>query len=219
VVDVLRKGTGDELEVFDGSGQVAAARITSVDRQTVHVSLSPTRRIPPPDVSIHLYQALPKTGKMEWIVQKSTEFGARRIVPLRSAHVVPRWSGDQAARKVDRWRSVAKNAARQCGSAWIPEIAAVADLAAVVGGTDVPRVMLLADLQLQARPLKEILTELRLDPPDSVGLVVGPEGDFSGAETDSMISAGWIPVGLGPRVLRTETAALYIVGACTYEFE
>ena len=219
MVDVLRKRPGDELEVFDGSGRIAAARVTSVDRKTVHVSLSAPRRVPPPAVSIHLYQALPKTGKMEWIVQKSTELGARRIVPLRCAHAVPRWSGEQAARKVERWRSIARNAARQCGSAWIPEIAAVAELADVVGATDVPGVMLLADLQPQARPLKEVLAGLRSTPPASVGLVVGPEGDFSAAETDQMTSAGYIPVHLGPRVLRTETAALYIVGACAYEFD
>lgn len=219
MVDVLRKGPGDDLEVFDGSGQVAAARITSVDRKTVYVSLSMPRRVPPPAVSIHLYQALPKTGKMEWIIQKATELGARRIVPVRTAHAVPRWSGDQAARKVDRWRSVAREAARQCGSAWIPEIAAVADLADAVGAAGVPGVMLLADLRPQARPLKEVLAEFRSSPPAAVGLVVGPEGDFSAAETDLMTSAGWIPVRLGRRVLRTETAALYIVGACAYEFE
>ncbi len=214
-LNVLRATVGTSLELFDGSGRIAEAEIVAAQRGTITLHVSRSWSVAAPEPTFHLLQALPRAQKMDLIIQKATELGVTSIVPVRTEHAMVRLEGDRARKKVERWQTVALAAARQCGAAWVPVIQPVQDLAAVAG-SEVR--LLVGELGKGSRPLKEVLSEARAEAVGGLGVVIGPEGDFSDAEREVLRAAGAIPVSLGPSVLRTETAALYALSALRYEF-
>lgn len=212
---VLRAAPGTSLELFDGAGRVAEAEIVVVQRGAVTVRVLKAWSVPAPAPSFHLLQALPKAQKMDLIIQKATELGVASIVPVRTEHAVVRLQGNRARKKVERWQTVALAAARQCGTAWVPVVQPVQDLEAAAAGQDR---LLVGDLAEGSRPLKEVLAGARGEAVSSLGVMIGPEGDFSDSERAILRASGGIPVRLGPTILRTETAALYALSALRYEF-
>lgn len=197
---VLRLQPGDEVELFDGAGVAASAKIASVGEEVaVEVLEVRTAHAAPP---IAIAQALPKGDKLELVIQKATELGAAAIVPFSSARAVVKLDADKASARVERWRKIAREAARQCGRADTPEVTELQDLAGVL-----------------ARPGKKGLlyegaTDVRLGAfLDAAGsepltLLIGPEGGFADEEVARAREAGASIVGLGSRILRTETVAL-----------
>lgn len=192
---VLRLRAGDLLEIFDGLGGRFAAELESADSVRVGARVAEEARA----LDVVLAQGLAKGEKMDLVVQKATELGVSRIVPLVAERSVVKLSAERGASRTERFRRIAQEAARQCGRADVPAIDEPQPLEAVLQ-TD--RLCLLLDpaqplrLSAAARGVSRLL------------LAIGPEGGFSPREVDLSQRAGALTVGLGPLVLRTETAGL-----------
>jgi 16S rRNA (uracil1498-N3)-methyltransferase len=122
IKSVLRLKRGSTLILFDGSGAACDAVIRKLDKDGIRVEVTDKRHIPSDDILVTLYQALPKSNKMDLIIQKASELGIRKIVPFLSARSVPRLAPQGSQAKVTRWRKIALEASRQCGRTDIPEI-------------------------------------------------------------------------------------------------
>ena len=218
--NVLRLGAGDRVAVFDGCGREASADIVSVATAGVALKLSEPTLTPAPQCAITLAQAVPKGKNMDLIVQKAVELGAARVAPLLSERTVVQLAPAEAEKKRLKWQDIALEACKQCGQNHLPEITAPAAPKAFFERGLCSELLLVASLQPDARPLKSVLAEFvsshsRL--PQSVTVLVGPEGDFSPDEIALAKDHGCIPISLGPIILRTETAALYCLSVLAHE--
>ena len=154
---------------------------------------------------------------MDLIIQKATELGASEIVPVLTERAVVRLKEDRGAGKQDRWEKIALNAAKQCGAAWLPKIAPVQTLKDFLAARRAFGALFVCALDENARPIGEAIQAIRARPVSSVGVLVGPEGDFSAAEMEFIRAVGAISVSLGGSVLRSETAAIYALSILRYE--
>jgi 16S rRNA (uracil1498-N3)-methyltransferase len=223
--DVLRGKAGDTVLAFDGRGREAEARLAvrggrgGTDAREITLQVLRGVSQAGPAVAITLIQALPKGTRMDWIVEKATELGVRAIVPAVTERVVARLSAGQRGERRERWRRVACGAAKQCGTAWIPDIMPVTEFGelGVFCRFDLFAVGSLAG---DARPLRAVAGEWRSAGrlPGSVGILIGPEGDLTPQELGQAARMGAVPVSFGRRVLRVETAALYALSVLAYEF-
>ena len=209
---MLRARDGDALDVVDSSGRTFSARVADA-RGRPRAVLERERFAPlPRRLELTLAQGVPKGAKMDYVVEKATELGVARIVPIATARTI----GDGARDgKVERWRRLAKSAAAQCGRREVTEIAEVtryADFVAALGAYD--RVLVPWELAERA-PLRERLPGL-LDGARRVAIAIGPEGGLSHAEAEAATAAGAELVSLGDRILRTETAGLVACAVVAY---
>ena len=178
--------------------------------------------IPPLPYQVTLLQAIPKGKIIESIVQKATELGAARVVPLLSERVVAQLDDDTAEDKVEKWRLIAIEAIKQCGSAWLPQIDKPMSPKAFLARGEKFDLPLIASLQPDRRHPRELFKAFfaeRHRLPQSVCVWVGPEGDFTPAEMSAVKSAGASPITLGRLVLRSETAAIYCLSVLNYELQ
>jgi 16S rRNA (uracil1498-N3)-methyltransferase len=210
---VLRLASGDALTLFDGAGREVEARVARVGRAETELALceTPAGGAAPaaePRAAIVLLVAVPRGGRMELVVQKTTELGVSRIVPVLAARAVARPEPGRRA----RWLKIAREAARQCGRADVPAVEAPLPLAAALELPDLPARRFALWEAAEGRSLRRSLA----DEPDPAptAVLVGPEGGFAREEIDVAGAAGFLPVGLGPRILRVETAAIIAVGLC-----
>jgi 16S rRNA (uracil1498-N3)-methyltransferase len=217
LLHVLRAREGQRVDVFNGEGGTGEAEILSIRKKSVALRVVSRRQTPKPDVGLVLIQALPREQKMDLIVQKATELGVDRIIPVLTEHAVVRLGADQAGDKKARWEKIVLNAAKQSGVAWLPTIETPRPLSDVLATHPPYDLFLVCALHEAARPLKDVLSQTPRKQPLTAAVVVGPEGDFSAAELDAIRAAGAIPVDLGGSVLRTETAALYALSVLRYE--
>lgn len=217
LLHVLRRAPGDAVELFNGLGGVAEATIESADRGNVTVLVHRRRQFQRPAPLITLIQALPREQKLDFILQKATELGVARILPILTENAVVKIKADRTDGKKTRWDKIILNAARQCGSAWLPELEPARTLKDMLAGGVSSELVLVCALTPEARPLKDLLRS-RGTAPASVAVLVGPEGDFSPSELQAILAAGAQPANLGSTVLRSETAAVYAIGALRYEF-
>ena len=204
---VLRLRRGDAIVLFNGEGGEFSAELTRVSRGDAHAHVisrqTPERESP---LVVALAQCLSSGDRMDATLQKSTELGVSRIVPIASERSIVRLSSDRADRRVAHWRNVVIAACEQCGRNVVPEIGAIIGFDGFIGEsvTDGLRLLLARDAD---RDLK------RLEPPRKVTLLVGPEGGLAPGERQRAERRGFIPVRFGPRVLRTETAPLAAIAA------
>jgi 16S rRNA (uracil1498-N3)-methyltransferase len=216
---VLRLKVGDTLNVFDGRGHEAQARIAEVAKDSVHLAIlqqSSTAVLP---CRITLAQAIPKKS-MDLIVEKATELGVARIVPLVSERSVVKL--DEDSKKLDRWRDIALEACKQCGNNWLPEIQSPQKTRDFLSSLPKHDLKLIGSLQSDAKRLKSILSDASMrQRPDAltVLILIGPEGDFTPAELTLAKSAGCLPLSLGPLVLRADTAAIYALSILHHELQ
>jgi 16S rRNA (uracil1498-N3)-methyltransferase len=168
-------------------------------------------------VRITLAQALPKGDKMEFIVQKATELGAARVIPFRSSRTIPRRTEERAAKRLERWRRIAAEAAEQCGRGDVPEIAETVSYAEALGMARPGSVKILFWESETEHSVREILKTEEVRSSKEFFLVVGPEGGLSGEEAQTAREAGFLTASLGRLVLRVETAALAILAIFQYE--
>lgn len=201
-VQVLRLQPGHEITLFNGMGGQWVAEVLKMGRSDVQVRVGahdPVER--EAGRSVTLAVGMPANERMDWLVEKATECGVSRIVPLHTQHSVVRLSAERATRKQAHWQGIAQAACEQCGRNRVPVIEPVADFAQFVRSAQGMRVVLsLAD---GAQPLApQVVAEA------ACTVLAGPEGGLSSTEDALARSAGFLPATLGPRVLRAETAAL-----------
>jgi 16S rRNA (uracil1498-N3)-methyltransferase len=221
-IHVVRVRLGERVVVMDGVGHELLCEVTGTGRHQVDLAVRQRVELPRLPFRLTLLQAITKAKSMDLIIQKATELGAARVVPIVSERSVARPDPDHPTRKVEQWRAVAIEAIKQCGAPWLPELDAPVPPAAFVAARPPCAVMLLASLQPGARHPRECLRAAREQgqmPPNDVAVWVGPEGDFTPAELQTIQSAGAQPIRLGPLVLRSETAALYCLAFLSYELQ
>ena len=211
IVDVLRKRAGGSIVIVDSAAQEFVATL-DVDRGDVRARL--VESIPHARAEssreIVLAQAIPKGQKLDYVVEKATELGVTRVIPVRSSRSV----AGASENKLTRWRNLARSAAQQSGRTRIPEIDAPFDFAAIVAEIRNFDAAVFA-WELAREPLRATLQAV--GEARSILLIVGPEGGFSHEEAEAAIAAGAHPVSLGARILRTETAPLVLISAVLYE--
>ncbi|HEX9935061.1 MAG TPA: RsmE family RNA methyltransferase [bacterium] len=205
---VLRKKAGDTVVAVDGCGKAYDVRIRSIGRGTATAEITRVReRAGEPNVELTLAQGLVKGGRFDWLVEKATEIGVVRIIPVHSKNCVVRTLSEH---KMERLRKIALSAVKQSGRSLIPEITPVCPFDAVVESAAVYDVRLIADLAAG----EETATADRIRNPvpfRKVLCLVGPEGGLDGTEMKRALDGGFRPISLGPRRLRSETAGIVLV--------
>jgi 16S rRNA (uracil1498-N3)-methyltransferase len=217
LTDVLRVGVGDPVVVSNGQGGSAEGVIGEVTGRGVLVRILDRQYQSGDGVLMTLIQAVPKAQKMDWIIQKATEIGVWSILPVMTDRGVVKLEEERADKRTSRWQRIAVEAARQCRTAWIPKVEPVAPLGDVLSRSLPLDILLIGSLEPDASSLKTYLAGIRKQGLKSMGLMIGPEGDFSPREFELARKAGAVPVSYGSRVLRVETASLY--GLCVLQYE
>jgi 16S rRNA (uracil1498-N3)-methyltransferase len=208
---VLRQGRGDEILLLDGRGTACRVRIDSLARNGGQATVLERRQETETALPVHLLQALPKGDKMDLILQKGTELGIGCFSPLRTDRSVPQLTESRETQRLQRWQKIVREAARQSCRSLLPEVHPLRSLdEALARSKEDLRLMLWEEGSL---PLAEGLPS---EPPRSVALLVGPEGGFTAKEADSARQAGFVPVRLGPRIMRSETAGFAVAAILQY---
>ncbi len=206
---VLRLRAGNAIRIFDGLGNALDATIGSIEGKRVMLdNLQPLAEQREPALRIVLAQAMSTSEKMDWVVQKATELGAAEFVPVQTRRSVAKLVGPRAAKRAEHWHNVAISACEQCGRNTLPQLHQPQELDTWLEATRLApgsKFILLPEGtgKLQSQPV----------PQTRVTLLIGPEGGFTDDEADAAQRACFVPVLLGPRVLRTETAAVAGIAA------
>ncbi|HSI83663.1 MAG: 16S rRNA (uracil(1498)-N(3))-methyltransferase [Candidatus Methylacidiphilales bacterium] len=219
-LNVIRQQPGDLCTIFDGKGLEVKARIVGTEGGRVRFQTVTTARAPRAADTIVLAQALTKTKSMDLIIQKATELGVGEIYPLQSDRSISQVDGDRADTKSEKWRQLTIEAAKQSGQNWLPEVKGPQKVRSFVEDPAHNKSLkLIASLQPEARHIKTVLREQLPTLGDSRRIIVmiGPEGDFTPAEIGEARARGFLPVSLGPIILRSETAAFFVLSAVAYE--
>ena len=217
--NVLRTKPGETVRIIDGKGNVYTAQIleTHDDRLSSEALIRSHEFHPPVPPEITLFQGLPKNDKMELILQKTTELGVTRVVPLHSKYALQKPSQN----RYERWHRVLISATKQSERAWLPELCNAQEFDVSLKQLDrFSFCLILSPDRDQESQIQHIQTVLREAPrPVSIALFVGPEGGFSDQEVTRAIESGCRLVTLGRNILRTETAAIAAVTVATYEYQ
>jgi 16S rRNA (uracil1498-N3)-methyltransferase len=216
---VMRQNVGDHFGVFDGHGHEAKARITEIAKDAVKFTVLAKAASPRPAHPVWLAQALTKAKSMDLIIEKATELGVSELAPLQSDHSVAHVDDEKADAKVEKWKKLTIEAAKQCGQNWLPVVRAPQAPKDFVNALPKGAVKLIASLQAEAKPLKTVLREQlpTIKPGTPIVVMIGPEGDFTPAEIGAARAAGFLPVSLGKIILRAETAAFFVLSSVAYE--
>jgi 16S rRNA (uracil1498-N3)-methyltransferase len=211
---VLRMQVGDSCVVVAPDGSAAVAVIKSITSSEVMLSLTAViddNKEPP--VKIILVQGLPKSDKMDYIVQKAVELGVYKVIPMHAAHSVVQYTDQKKAARVERWQKIAAEAAKQCRRSLIPQISNIQSLHEVLSSLEgKAEIIMLYEGQTKVR-LRDILT---MSHAEAIAIIVGPEGGFSDEEVGLASRRGAAIATMGPRILRTETASVAAVAAVMY---
>ena len=215
---VLRMQVGDKLQLVSDDGVSALAEITAFAENLVTVHcLEKISESHEPKVKITLAQGLAKGEKMDFIIQKAVELGACSVVPVAMEHSVVRLEAAKAAKKVERWQKIAESAAKQSKRDIIPKVQPVQTMSQMLASNDCAVKIIAYECEdrlglkaaLQAAAAQGEITDLLL--------IIGPEGGISEMELEQARQAGAVPVSLGKRILRAETAGLVAMSAIFYE--
>ena len=204
---VLRKRAGDEVELFDGRGRVAGARIIGARKELVELQIeSETRHAPLPH-AVQVLPALIKGEAFEWLLEKAVELGAAAVRPVITANSVMQWDAAHAEKKLAKWRRHMQEAAKQCHTPFLPELHEPVALADLLAATDHEALRLVPALFGQVRSLVKVVADWG-PRTHRAQVLIGPEGDFLPEELQAAVTAGFQPVTLGPLILRAETATV-----------
>jgi len=208
-IQVLRLAQGGLITLFNGEGGEYSATLTHIERRgaTVEIKAHHPRDIELP-FAITLAQALPEGSKMDWIIEKAVELGVSGFQPLAAQRCVVRLSAERAEKKMGHWRGIIESASEQSGRNRLAALAPLQDYKQWITQQDMHRRIILTPRAQQSLP-----DWARHQGPQAVTLVIGPEGGLSEQEEDLALRHGALPLAMGPRILRTETAALAAVGA------
>ncbi len=214
----LRMAAGEEITVCDMKGGVHRCILTALDGETVKAEIvESAAAMTESPLKIHLFQAYPKSDKLEFIIQKAVELGVSQITPFESERVIKRPKSDKAERLCERHNKIAEEAAKQCGRARLPRVSTPVSFEEMLREASAYPLCLFCYEGDGTRSLRAICEEN----PDvrEVALVVGSEGGFSAKEAEAARVAGVAMTGLGKRILRCETAPLFALSvlSCLYE--
>ena len=222
-VQVLRLQPGERILLFNGRGDGQPgsegefeATVERMGRSDVDVTLGAyTATAREAARAIHLVVAMPANDRMDWLIEKATELGAASIQPVMSERSVLRLKAERADKKVAHWRGIAIAASEQCGRNRLPVIHEVATLSDWLKSSakQAPAFDAAAKLLLSLQPGTRPLAEATAGSTGALTFLSGPEGGFSPAEEAAAIASGFVPVTLGPRILRAETAPLAVLAA------
>lgn len=209
---VLRLKAGEPVEIFDGAGRAAAAVVAEVGKRSVAVDVRREWTAHRPEPGVHLIVALIKGERFDWMLQKATELGAASIQPVAAARSVVRLEPAEVFRRLEKWRQVSIEAAKQCGHLVLPDIRALlppvaAFRAAATGRRGIPA------LHPGGVPLAGFLSAAH----GETTFAIGPEGDWTPEEVDDARTCGFVPLELGRHVLRSETAAVHVLSVAAHE--
>lgn len=208
---VLRLSVGARIVLLNGRGDACLARIDQLERRQALATVETRWHETETALPLELIQALPKGDKLDLVLQKGTELGIRCFQPALTQRSVALPDAGRARNRQERWERIVQEAARQSHRGVLPEVKPLAPLAEILAR---PRQGLKLVLwEDGARPLGEALPET---PPAAVTLLIGPEGGLAREEVAAILAAGFLPVHLGPRILRTETAGLAATGILQY---
>jgi 16S rRNA (uracil1498-N3)-methyltransferase len=200
----LRLRVGDSISVFNGNNGEFSASVVTIERNSVVIQIdSPIDTATESNLKLHLVQGISRGERMDFVVQKATELGVKRISPVLTEYGVVKLDAARAAKRRDHWQAVAESACEQSGRTRPPLIDAPMDLNAWFGARAKE-----PDTDLILRPGATTALAAIDSPKTKVCLLIGPEGGFSNKEYEDAEVSGFAAVSLGPRVLRTETAAV-----------
>ena len=219
---VMRMEVGDKIICVEPNGKAAICEIAKITDEQVLADVVQWKdeksELP---ISITIASGLPKGDKLEWIIQKGTELGAREFIPFSARRSVVKWDDKKAVKKVERWQKIAKEAAEQSHRGIVPDVLSPMNFKALLEKSKNFQYKLVA-FEEESRNGETSLFSTALQkmkPGESLLLVFGPEGGLDDEEVRLLQENDFILCGLGPRILRTETAPLYALAAISYHFE
>ncbi|WZY00965.1 16S rRNA (uracil(1498)-N(3))-methyltransferase [Bacillus sp. FSL W7-1360] len=222
IVRVMRMQAGDEIVCLNQAGRGVRAILAVLSIDTVEAEivseLSLTVELP---VHVTIAQGMPKGDKLELIVQKGTELGAREFLPFFAARTIVKWDAKKAEKKTARLAKIAKEAAEQSYRQFVPEVASPLSSQALLKKMATYDCVIVCDEEVAKSGEPKMLKQafMSLERNQTVLVIVGPEGGLTREEVADFQAQGAYCCGLGPRILRTETAALYVLSALSYHLE
>ena len=219
IKNVLRMKVGEELEISDGNNKKYLCEIESMSSDEVCAIIKEELNVDTELPSkIYLFQGLPKSDKMELIVQKAVELGVFEIIPVATKRAVVKLDDKKASKKIERWQAIAESGAKQSGRNVIPEVKKVmAFREAVQYAKSLDILLVPYELAEGMAETKTLISNIK--PGQSVGFFIGPEGGFETSEVEYAIENGAKAITLGKRILRTETAGLTTLSILMYHLE
>lgn len=214
----LRMAVGEKIEVVDTEKTVYFCSLTRFEEKEVLAQVIEERQAESePKYEILLFQALPKSDKMETIIQKSTECGACQIIPFRSERCIVKLDNKDAERKRERWQKIAEGGAKQSGRGVIPIVHTVMDFEPAIEMALESSLVIFCNEREEACTLKSALEEAKID--GKISVIIGAEGGFSEREAKHITQKGAKSVSLGKRILRCETAPTFVLSCISYHTE
>lgn len=216
IMNVLRLGRGDVIQIVADDGTVARGEITDINDHAVTVHCHEiVAESHEPTVNITLAQGLAKGEKMDFVIQKAVELGVKSVIPVLMEHSVVRLTEERALKRVERWQKIALAAAKQCKRECVPKIFPMQAFKNLFVTKDYDLILLAYEGELETS-LKSVLREQKYS---NILLIIGPEGGLSQEEIETATAKGARTISLGRRILRTETAGLAAVAGIMYEYE
>jgi 16S rRNA (uracil1498-N3)-methyltransferase len=222
IVRVMRMQIGDQIVCVDSEGKSAVCKIAEItDEQVVAGVVQWNEDLSELPISITIASGLPKGDKLEWIIQKGTEMGAHEFLPFSAARSVVKWDEKKAAKKIERWQKIAKEAAEQSHRSFLPEVVSPITFKSLLKKSKDYHYKLVAyeEESKNGEITNFPFTLQQIKKGESLLLVFGPEGGLTEDEVKLLRENDFSLCGLGPRILRTETAPLYTLAAISYHFE
>lgn len=219
IKNVLRMKTGEEILISDGQGQDYLCRISSVEDEQIIAEIT-DKEYEGTELKtrLYLFQALPKSDKMEFIIQKAVELGAYAVIPVKTSRCVVKLDEKKAQSKGKRWNAIAESAAKQSRRSVIPEVLSPMDFKeALAYAGDFDRNLIPYENYKDMEKTVQILEDI--ENMEKIGIFIGPEGGFEPEEIQQAIDAGVFPITLGRRILRTETAGMSILSVLMFRLE
>ncbi len=214
---VLRMALGDPLTVLDGRGMVYQAEVCEINKEEIVCRLlSSERGAGEPALKVTLVQGLPKGDKMESIIQKCTELGVHRIIPLAASRSVVKLEAKKAMERQERWQRVALEAAKQCRRSHVPEVQQLRCWEDILADIPANALLIMPWEEEKAQSLRPLLQSL--EKPSELYLFIGPEGGLDAVEVTAAQERGCHLVTLGERILRTETAGPAVLTMVLYHY-
>jgi len=220
IKNVLRKQIKDEIEICNQEdGKTYECEIIKIEENKILTQILKENRTEENKVEVDIYQGLPKSDKMELIIQKSVELGVNAIIPVELKRCVVKIQAKEENKKIERWQKIAESAAKQSGRNTVPEIRKITNIQEISNNKKDYDIVIVAYENEKENTLKRELLKIDKNQKVKIAIIIGPEGGLEEKEVEILKSTGAKVVTLGKRILRTETVALNVLSIIMYELE